>query len=263
MEFRDRLRGAWLAVQVFGLSLTAAAVANSWWEARPARSPTDCCRHAVPSAGVPQMVISRIPLRLGEETSCQQALNSVTAGVGWFAVNSVSGAFALKRLAALAESALASTLVGRGADRHWRFFSATTWWQTFETRTVFPLLGVCPSCSPPSSRSARPHASGGSGGHRKLFCWLSRRFVWLRRGPGNSVRPRTTPRYPPSRTASPVADRPLRRLRSVRFLRRAPSSSAPLRATIGQADNHQPEQKAFTGQPAVRASPTSPCSPSR
>src|SRR3954453_2762666 len=47
-----------------------------------------------PRAGVPQMILSRVGFGfLGNVLPA--GLNAVVAGVGWFAVNSVSGAFAL------------------------------------------------------------------------------------------------------------------------------------------------------------------------
>jgi len=50
-----------------------------------------------PSLGVPQMVLSRIGFgKLGNILPA--GLNALTAGIGWFAVNSVSGAFALSAL---------------------------------------------------------------------------------------------------------------------------------------------------------------------
>jgi NCS1 family nucleobase:cation symporter-1 len=50
-----------------------------------------------PKFGVPQMILSRIPF--GYRGNWLPAgLNSITAGIGWFAVNSVSGAFALNTL---------------------------------------------------------------------------------------------------------------------------------------------------------------------
>src|SRR6266542_4337414 len=50
-----------------------------------------------PSTGVPQMVLSRIGFGfLGNILPA--GLNAVVAGIGWFAVNSVSGAFALATL---------------------------------------------------------------------------------------------------------------------------------------------------------------------
>lgn len=57
-----------------------------------------------PSHGVPQMVLSR--LGFGYRGNVLPAgLNSVTAGIGWFAVNSVSGAFALNTLTHLPAAA--------------------------------------------------------------------------------------------------------------------------------------------------------------
>ena len=50
-----------------------------------------------PRHGVPQMVLSRVGFGfLGN--ALPAGLNSITAGIGWFAVNSVSGAFALSTL---------------------------------------------------------------------------------------------------------------------------------------------------------------------
>jgi NCS1 nucleoside transporter family len=50
-----------------------------------------------PSFGVPQMILSRVPF--GKWGNVLPAgLNALTAGIGWFAVNSVSGAFALSAL---------------------------------------------------------------------------------------------------------------------------------------------------------------------
>jgi nucleobase:cation symporter-1, NCS1 family len=53
-----------------------------------------------PAYGVPQMVLSRIPFGwVGNVLPA--GLNAVVAGIGWFAVNSVSGAFALNSLTGL------------------------------------------------------------------------------------------------------------------------------------------------------------------
>ena len=50
-----------------------------------------------PEFGVPQMILSRICFGfLGNILPA--GLNAVVAGIGWFAVNSVSGAFALNAL---------------------------------------------------------------------------------------------------------------------------------------------------------------------
>src|SRR5215471_13079779 len=50
-----------------------------------------------PKYGVPQMVLSRLGFGYWGNV-LPAGLNSVTAGIGWFAVNSVSGAFALNTL---------------------------------------------------------------------------------------------------------------------------------------------------------------------
>ena len=50
-----------------------------------------------PELGAPQMIVSRIPFGFFGNI-LPAGLNSLVAGVGWFAVNSVSGAFALNSL---------------------------------------------------------------------------------------------------------------------------------------------------------------------
>ena len=50
-----------------------------------------------PELGAPQMIVSRIPFGF-RGNILPAGLNSLVAGVGWFAVNSVSGAFALNSL---------------------------------------------------------------------------------------------------------------------------------------------------------------------
>jgi NCS1 family nucleobase:cation symporter-1 len=57
-----------------------------------------------PAFGVPQMVLSRISFGYWGNV-LPAGLNSLTAGVGWFAVNSVSGAFALSALIHLPRAA--------------------------------------------------------------------------------------------------------------------------------------------------------------
>lgn len=95
MEFATVFVGV-LGVQVFGLTLTSAIIALVVGTALGSLT------HGVlsasgPSRGVPQLVASRIPF--GWRGNILPAgLNSVTAGIGWFAVNSVSGAFALNAL---------------------------------------------------------------------------------------------------------------------------------------------------------------------
>ncbi len=95
MEFATVFVGV-LGVEVFGLTFPVAIVALVLGTAAGSLT------HGVlsadgPSRGVPQMVASRIPF--GWRGNVLPAgLNSVTAGIGWFAVNSVSGAFALNAL---------------------------------------------------------------------------------------------------------------------------------------------------------------------
>jgi nucleobase:cation symporter-1, NCS1 family len=95
LEFATVFVGV-LAVAAFGLTLWQALAAIVVGTALGSAS------HAVlsargPRAGVPQMVLGRLPFGfLGNILPA--GLNAVTAGVGWFAVNSVSGAFALNTL---------------------------------------------------------------------------------------------------------------------------------------------------------------------
>lgn len=98
LEFATIFVGV-LAVSVFGLSfwqaLAAAVLGNGLGALThgllSARGP----RH-----GVPQMVLSRLGFGYWGNL-VPAALMSVTAGIGWFAVNSVSGAFALNTLTGL------------------------------------------------------------------------------------------------------------------------------------------------------------------
>src|SRR3984885_9353852 len=57
-----------------------------------------------PQFGVPQMVLSRLGFGYWGNV-LPAGLNALTAGIGWFAVNSVSGAFALNTLTHLAKPA--------------------------------------------------------------------------------------------------------------------------------------------------------------
>jgi NCS1 nucleoside transporter family len=85
-----------LGVGVFGLSFWQAALALLLGNTLGSVS------HGVLSArgpkhGVPQMVLSRLGFGFWGNI-LPAGLNSITAGIGWFAVNSVSGAFALAAL---------------------------------------------------------------------------------------------------------------------------------------------------------------------
>lgn len=116
-----------------------------------------------PSLGVPQMIQSRISFGfIGNILPA--GLNSLTAGIGWFAVNSVSGALALNALTGISGwvclvfVALAQTTIA---------FFGHNLVQVFE-RWAFPLLGaafvlasiVILSKSHPNS----VHGTGGIGG---------------------------------------------------------------------------------------------------
>ena len=95
LEFATVFVGV-LAVALFGLNFWLPVLAFV------AGTAAGSLPHAVlsargPSHGVPQMVLSR--LGFGYWGNILPAgLNSVTAGIGWFAVNSVSGTFALNTL---------------------------------------------------------------------------------------------------------------------------------------------------------------------
>jgi NCS1 nucleoside transporter family len=85
-----------LAVAAFGLTFGQAIAAIALG------SVLGSATHGVLSArgpryGVPQMVLSRVPFGYWGNI-LPAGLNSVTAGVGWFAVNSVSGGLALSSL---------------------------------------------------------------------------------------------------------------------------------------------------------------------
>jgi nucleobase:cation symporter-1, NCS1 family len=95
LEFATVFIGV-LAVGVFGLGFGQTVLALLIGNVLGSLS------HAVLSArgpehGVPQMVLSRIPFGFFGN-ALPAGLNAVTAGIGWFAVNSVSGALALSAL---------------------------------------------------------------------------------------------------------------------------------------------------------------------
>ena len=98
MEFATIFVGV-LAVAAFGLSFTEAVIAIV------VGSVLGGITHALlsargPKSGVPQMVLSR--LGFGYWGNILPAgINSIVAGIGWFAVNSISGALALNTLTGL------------------------------------------------------------------------------------------------------------------------------------------------------------------
>src|SRR6266576_5109680 len=75
----------WQAVLAIVIGTAGGAVAQGVLSARG------------PEHGVPQMVLSRLGFGYWGNV-LPAGLNSITAGIGWFAVNSVSGAFALNTL---------------------------------------------------------------------------------------------------------------------------------------------------------------------
>jgi NCS1 family nucleobase:cation symporter-1 len=95
LEFATVFVGV-LAVAAFGLDFWQASLAIVLGSAAGALTQGILSARG-PSHGVPQMVLSR--LGFGYWGNILPAgLNSVTAGIGWFAVNSVSGTFALNTL---------------------------------------------------------------------------------------------------------------------------------------------------------------------
>ena len=95
LEFATVFVGV-LAVALFGLSFWQAVLAILIGTAGGALSQGVLSARG-PEHGVPQMVLSR--LGFGYWGNILPAgLNSITAGIGWFAVNSVSGTFALNTL---------------------------------------------------------------------------------------------------------------------------------------------------------------------
>ena len=95
MEFATIFVGI-LAVVVFGLGFWEAALALILGSAIGGITQGILSLRG-PKYGVPQMVLSRLGFGYWGN-ALPAGLNSVTAGIGWFAVNSVSGAFALNAL---------------------------------------------------------------------------------------------------------------------------------------------------------------------
>ncbi len=159
MEFATVFVGV-LGVQVFQLSFLAACVALV------VGTLAGSITHAIlsangPSRGVPQMVASRIPFGWWGNVF-PAGLNAVTAGIGWFAVNSVSGAFALNALLHWPK-ALCLTIVVV-AQIAIAFFGHNLL-QMFE-RWLFPVLGIAFLLAAIEIFSKTGHATnhGGTGG---------------------------------------------------------------------------------------------------
>ena len=95
LEFATVFIGV-LAVAAFGQSLPAAIAAIVLGTALGSVTQAILSARG-PSFGVPQMIMSRIPFGFRGNV-LPAGLNAVVAGIGWFAVNSVSGALALTTL---------------------------------------------------------------------------------------------------------------------------------------------------------------------
>jgi NCS1 family nucleobase:cation symporter-1 len=95
LEFATVFVGV-LAIALFGLSFWQAVLAIVLGTAVGAVSMGVLSARG-PSHGVPQMVLSRFGFGYWGNV-LPAGLNAVTAGIGWFAVNSVSGTFALNTL---------------------------------------------------------------------------------------------------------------------------------------------------------------------
>jgi len=158
LEFATIFVGV-LAVSVFGLS---------FWQALAAvvlGNGLGALTHGVLSArgpryGVPQMVLSR--LGFGYWGNLVPAtLMSVTAGIGWFAVNSVSGAFALNTLTALPLPACLAVVV---AVQIGIAFFGHNLVQAYE-KYVFAVLAVIFAIvAVVTFAQSHPNAPGGIGG---------------------------------------------------------------------------------------------------
>jgi nucleobase:cation symporter-1, NCS1 family len=95
LEFATVFVGV-LAVAAFGLNFWQAALAIVVGSGVGAITQAILSARG-PSHGVPQMVLSRLGFGYWGN-AFPAGLNSITAGIGWFAVNSVSGTFALNTL---------------------------------------------------------------------------------------------------------------------------------------------------------------------
>jgi NCS1 nucleoside transporter family len=115
----------WQAVLAIVIGTAAGAVAQGVLSARG------------PAHGVPQMVLSRLGFGYWGNV-LPAGLNSVTAGIGWFAVNSVSGTFALNTLTHLPKILCLIIIVA--AQIAIAFFGHNLV-HTFE-RYAFPVLAI-------------------------------------------------------------------------------------------------------------------------
>ena len=127
LEFATVFVGV-LAVAVFGMSFWQAVAGHRHRHlARCTCRTTSSPPPRGPLHGVPQMVLGRLPFGF-KGNAVPSVLMSVTAGVGWFATNSVSGAYALAALfgiGPLFSCLIIIVLVQTASSRS----SATTWFR--------------------------------------------------------------------------------------------------------------------------------------
>src|SRR6266480_1071448 len=135
LEFATVFVGV-LAVAAFGLSFTQAVLAIVIGSGVGALSQGILSARG-PEHGVPQMVLSRLGFGYWGNV-LPAGLNALTAGIGWFAVNSVSGTFALNTLTHLPKPACLVIIVA--AQVVIAFFGHNMV-HVFE-RYAFPVLAV-------------------------------------------------------------------------------------------------------------------------
>ncbi len=112
-----------------------------------------------PAAGVPEMVLSRVPFGF-RGNALPAGLNALTAGIGWFAVNSVSGALALGSLTHLPDAlCLVVVVLVQLAVA----FLGHNMVQAFE-RFAFPVLAVVFALTAVVILSKSHPGTAGSGG---------------------------------------------------------------------------------------------------
>jgi len=161
LEFATVFVGV-LAVAAFGLSFGQAIVAIVLGTALGSLT-HGLLSSRGPRSGVPQMILSRIPF--GYRGNWLPAgLNSITAGIGWFAVNSVSGALALNTLTHMPKwLALVIVVLAQIAIA----FFGHNLVHAFE-RLALPVLGIAFVLAAISiftkAHPSAVHSTGGTGG---------------------------------------------------------------------------------------------------
>src|SRR5579859_739992 len=135
LEFATVFVGV-LAVALFGLSFWQSVLAILLGTVAGAAAQGVLSARG-PEHGVPQMVLSRLGFGYWGNV-LPAGLNSITAGIGWFAVNSVSGTFALNTLTHLPKALCLLIIVV--AQVVVAFFGHNLV-HTFE-RYAFPVLGI-------------------------------------------------------------------------------------------------------------------------